>query len=395
MLLMKIFYAILIIVCIIFYVMYLWDFALVLLITVIAIPIILFVAMLIAKHSISVDFSVKEDTVMKNESFPVLIKILNRSIIPVGRAEAHIEYGNVFSGELDDFILYLPIQARNEQSVVFQLRSGFCGIADVKCSGIYIYDPLKIFRFRVSGSNSIKIAVMPECHEISGQVMYTDKVKDESDIFSEHKPGDDPSEIFDLRGYNPGDKLNKIHWKLSSKKDEFIVKDYSLPIDVPCTVFLDLKCQEGSGFTLPVFDTLVESLVSISQFMIENERIHTIVYYNFKSGSFEEKRICDADSLTAAIREMILSLDCTKMCQSAEHYFVEHTGFSLSSLVFITSRPDPAVMGYIDDNIDADIKNAVVVLSAEKEDIPAAYSGINIIPVVMGKIASSIKDIEV
>jgi hypothetical protein len=52
-------------------------------------------------------------------------------------------------------------------------------------------------------------------------------------------------------------------------------------------------------------------------------------------------------------------------------------------------------MGYIDDNIDADIKNAVVVLSSEKESIPAEYSGINIIPVVMGKIASSIKDIEV
>ncbi len=395
MLLMRIFYGILIIVCIVFYIMYLWDFALVLLMVFVAVPVILFIATLIAKFSIDVEFTAKSDSVMKNDSFPVMIKITNKSFIPVGRGEAHIEYSNLFSGEKDNFIMYLPIQPRNEQSVVFQLKSSFCGIAEIQCAKIYIYDPLKLFRFSIVKNSRIKIAVMPECHEISGIVTITDKVMEESDIFSEHKAGDDPSEIFDLRGFNYGDKLNRIHWKLSTKKDEFIVKDYSLPIDVPCEIFLDLKRFENSKLTLPVFDTMIESFISISQFMIENERIHKLVYYNLRRGVFEQVRIIDEESLTVAIRQLIFSLDSKNECQSAEHFFVENSNISLSSLVFVTSDLNQSALVYVDDEVDAEIKNVVSVIEAESSEIPDKFASINVIPVLMGKITSSIKDIEV
>lgn len=395
MLLMRIFYAILMIVCILFYIMYLWDFAFILLIVLVAVPVVFFFLTLIAKRCIDVEFTAKSDTVMKNESFPVMIKIINKSFLPIGRGEAHIEYCNVFSGESDNFSMYLPIQPRNEQSVVFQLRSGFCGVAEIICDKIYIYDPMKLFRFAIVKNSRVKIAVMPECREITGTVVITDKVMEESDIFSEHKAGDDPSEIFDLRGFNYGDKLNRIHWKLSTKKDEFIVKDYSLPIDVPCQIFLDLKRFKDNQFTLPVFDTMIEACVSISQFMIENERLHNIVYFNHKRGIFEERRINDDESLAVVIRELIFSLDSKNECQSADHYFVENSGISLSSLVFITSDLNQSALVYVDDEIDADIKNVVVVVDSENSKIPDKFANINIIPVVMGKITSSIKDIEV
>lgn len=397
MLLIRIFFVILIIACIIFYIMYLWDFALVLLITVIAVPVILFIVGLIIKCSIKIELGVKNDTVMKNESFPVIMNIANRSIFPVGKAEAHIEYSNVFNNQKNNFVLYMPVQAHNEQNVVFHINSRFCGILNIRCVKLCIYDPLRLFRFTIKKANSITAAVMPEGHEINGSVVYSDRANDESCVFSEHKPGDDPSEVFDLRGYNPGDKLNRIHWKLSSKKDEFIVKDYSLPIDIPCTLFIDLRCTDTSAFMLPVFDTMIEALVSISQFMLENERLHTIVYYNFRTGSFIEKQVTDADSLSAAIHDLILSLDKSDLCVPAENYIIEHDTFSLSSFVFITSDADNKAIGYIDENVDADIKNAIVVVKSAEEAsaVNDMYADVNVIPVIMGKITSSIKDIEV
>ncbi len=397
MLLVKIFFAVIIIICAVFYIMYLWDFALVLLIAMLMIPVVMFLTTYITKKNISAEFALKNDTVAKNESFPVQIRIVNRSFFPIGKAEAHIEYCNIFNSEVSSFVLLMPIQARNEQSVSFQLSSKYCGIVTVRCKGISIYDPLRLFRFNVGKNIHTEIAVMPEGHEISGQVCFTDRVNEESSVFSEHKPGDDPSEVFDLRGYNPGDKLNRIHWKLSSKKDEFIVKDYSLPVDIPCTLFLNLKCSVRPELTLPVFDTLVETFVSVSRFMIDNERIHTIIYYDGKSESFIEKSISDHDSLAETVRELILSLNVNLLCEPPENYFIENNNLSLSSFIFVTSSPDNSVMEFIDENIDADIKNAIVVVTSphEAEELPSCYLGVSVIPVVIGRITSSIKDIEV
>ncbi|MDE6774838.1 MAG: DUF58 domain-containing protein [Ruminococcus sp.] len=396
MLFIKIFFAVLIIVCIVFYIMYLWDFALVLLIVMAVLPVIMFISTYAAKKMIDIDFAVKDNTAAKKENFPIQLKVLNRSIIPIGKAEVHIEYCNIFSGETGSFTLLIPVQARNVQSVSFQLSSRFCGIVKVRCAYIDIFDPLRIFRFRAGSSIQTEISIMPEGLEISGRVSSTDRLNDESSVFSEYAAGDDPSEIFDLRNYNQGDRLNRIHWKLSLKKDEFIVKDYSLPVDIPCTIFLNLRCSEKSVYTLPVFDTLIETFVSMSQFLIENERVHTVVYYNFKAGNFVEVNIDSSDSLAYMIRELLISLSDTLECGLPEEYFIERENFSLSSFIFISPEVQPAVMEFIEGNIDADIKNALIVVKSQEDAAKIqGYSTVNTIPVIIGRIRSSIRDIEV
>ena len=397
MLLTKILFTVLIFICIAFYILYLWDFALVLLIIMVTLPIIMFITTLYTKRKLNVEFAVKDKIAAKNESFPVQLVVTNNSIFPVGKAEAHIEYYNIFNNQITDFELYLPIQSRNSQRITFQISSKFCGIINIQTDKIVIFDPLRIFKFNIARNISTKIAVLPEGHEIEGTVCYTDRINEESDHFSENRPGDDPSEVFDLREYIPGDKLNRIHWKLSSKKDEFIVKEYSLPIDVPCAVFLDLKCYEDNDYTLPVFDTLVETLLSVSKFLVENERPHKIIFYNAKQKCFDEKEINDPEILGDVIKELIFSINDNLYCEPPENYFSEKPISSLSSFTFITSAIESAAFQYLDDEADADIKNAVIVVKNPEDSakIQTDSSSLRIIPVVIGRISASIKDIEI
>jgi len=393
---MKLLFIVLIIICAVFYVMYIWNFALVLLIIISALPVVMFVTTLITKHLMEVSFSVKNETAPKNENFPVQIRIKNRSIFPIGKAEAHIEYYNVFNNQINTFELYMPIQAMNSQSVTFQLSSKFCGIVKIKCACIYISDPLRIFKFKTGKNMQSEIAVLPEGHEISGSVCCSDRINEESLVFSETKAGDDPSEVFDLRDYHAGDKLNRIHWKLSSKKDEFIVKDYSLPVDIPATLFLNLRCYEDSKYTLPVFDTLIETLVSVSQFMLENERIHSIAYFNEKENRFVERIVYDSESLSQIISELIFSINDNMYCEQPEIYFFDNENLSLSSFTFITSVPDTNILAYIDEKVDADIKNAVIVVKNQEQSqsISEGFAELNTIPITIGRITSSVKDIQ-
>ena len=397
MILTKILFIILIIVCLCFYILYVWDFALILLIVMAVLPIIMFITTYITKRLITVEFAVKDKSVPKNKDFPVQLVVTNRSIFPIGKAEAHIEYYNIFSNQISSFDLYLPIQSRNSQRITFQLSSKFCGILKIRSSYLNIYDPLRIFRFKTARNIYTEVTVTPEAHEIGGIVHYTDRVNDESDIFSEHKPGDDPSEVFDLREYNQGDKLNRIHWKLSSKKDDFIVKDYSLPIDVPCSIFLDLKCYNDGEMTLPVFDTLVESVISLSQFLLENERGHSVIFFNATQSRFMEYNICSPSDLAYLINELIASVRDDMFCQPPDVYFAENPLLSYASFTFISSSYDTKVLDHIEDNIDADFKNAVIIINSVDDisKFSSGYSNLSTIPVVVGRISASIKDIDI
>lgn len=396
MLLSKILFIILILICAAFYILYIWDFALVLLAIMTALPFVMLLSLFIAKRMINVEFILQDRVTAKNVSFPIQLSLTNKSIFPIGKAEAYIEYYNVFNNAINSFELHMPVQPRNTQRLTFQLSSEFCGIIKVKCVKIYIYDPLRIFRLKIAKNKITEIAVMPESHDITGIVSFTDRINEDSSLYSQNKPGDDPSEIFDLRDYNPGDKLNRIHWKLSSKKDEFIVKEYSLPIDVPSVIFLDLKCYEDSDYTLSMFDTMVETLLSVSSFLVENERIHTIVYYSAKSRSFENRLISGQDSLSAAMRELLLSIKDNLYCESPDSYFASEPRLSLSSFTYITSSVSDQTHSYIDEELDADIKNILVILKSADlvEDSRESLSSVNTIPVVIGKISASIKDIE-
>lgn len=394
----KLLFLALIIICIAFYILYLWDFALVLLIVIAALPLIMFITTLLAKRSIKVEFALQDKTVAKDDPFPVQICITNKSFFPIGKAEAKIEYYNVFNKHINEFELYLPIQSRNTQRVTFKLKSKFCGIIKIRIAGIRIYDPLRIFKFKVGKNVATEIAVLPNAHEISGTVSYSDRINEESNVYSENFPGDDPSEVFDLRDYAVGDKLNRIHWKLSSKKDEFIVKEYSLPIDIPCTLFLDLKCYEDSDYTLPLFDTLVEAMVSLSQFLLENERVHSVIYYNAKTKSFVQHSVSSEAELGFVMQEIILSICDNYSCEPPELYFAENSDISVSSFSFISAVSiDSTLLGYIDDEIDADIKNAVIIVKQNEKnsDFKNVYSTVNVTPVAAGRISSSIKDIEI
>ena len=397
MLLTKILFIVLILVCAAFYILYIWDFALVLLIVMIALPILMFVTTWITKRMISVEFAVKDKNASKNKDFSVQLVVNNRSIFPIGKAEAHIIYYNVFSNQTSSFDLYLPIQPRNSQRVTFQLRSKFCGIIKIKTSYLNIYDPLRIFKFKTGRNINTEVVIMPEGHEVSGIVHYSDRVNEESDMFSEYRSGDDPSEVFDLREYNPGDKLNRIHWKLSSKKDEFIVKEYSLPIDVPCSLFLDLKCYKDNDLTLPVFDTLIETFLSISQFLLDNERCHSVTFYSSVHNRFVEHDIKEGADLSAVIRSIITSINDNMFSHSPEQYFMENTSLSFASFTYISSFADQSILGEIDENVDADFKNAVIVVDSTEEtyELSTGFASLNVIPVFVGKISASIKDIDI
>ena len=112
-----------------------------------------------------------------------------------------------------------------------------------------------------------KITVLPEIYNLNSLYKLNIINTNESSIFSKYKRGDDPSEIFDLKNYLPGDKPNRIHWNLSLKQDNLIVRHYSQPVNSSILVALDFN-GIASEKNIRSLDTVSEVFASISFLLI-------------------------------------------------------------------------------------------------------------------------------
>ena len=52
----------------------------------------------------------------------------------------------------------------------------------------------------------------------------------ESIEYSAYRSGSDMSEVFGIREYREGDSIRNIHWKLTGKCDDIMIKLPSLPV---------------------------------------------------------------------------------------------------------------------------------------------------------------------
>lgn len=394
MIIMKILFLILIIASIFFRILYVWDFSIVLLVISCVIPVFLFVWITYLKHTLKINFSVSEKTAEKGQSFTVTLNVENKSIFPVPKAEALIEYQNTINGDINTVELYFPIQSRNSQKIDFQLTSKFCGKIKIRTDFVMIYDPIRLFKAKTARNIQTEITIMPSYQEINGYILDSCYIDDESNKFSQTKSGDDPSEVFDFHEYRTGDKPSRIHWKLSSKKDEFIVRDLSMPINEKTVLFPDIRCYENSEYTLPVFDTIMESIMSLSVFLLENEHPHYIIRYDSKSKKFVDVYIDDVKTLFGFMFNAVNNADIKYAKNPLTEFFENCSEISCSSFTCISHEANAETTMYINQNVSSEIKNLVYVSgNGDEKDIPG-FEEINILTVTAGKISSSMNGIE-
>ena len=110
----------------------------------------------------------------------------------------------------------------------------------VELEWVKLYDYINIFTSKIKTDSKIILSVFPETLQTEVSVTDTNEEIYESEIFSKVRPGDDASEIFDIRELKPGDKIQRIHWKLSMKYEKMLVKEYSLPIADNNTILFEV-----------------------------------------------------------------------------------------------------------------------------------------------------------
>lgn len=201
-------------------------------------PIVLLVYTLIARASLSVSMLCDSVTTEKNTPYTYEFSIDNRSILalPFVEAQVSIPQSNaVRCSERTVRISMAPLTGYHMKNTVsFRFR----GTYDIGVKCFYVYDFFRIFRARLDVENLTTVYVLPRRLNLDETAAHS--ISDDTARTVRSPLVVDKLEVSDIRDYRNGDSLKSIHWKLSSKSETFIVKDYNTGTSNQTVVFCDL-----------------------------------------------------------------------------------------------------------------------------------------------------------
>ncbi len=300
----RLIYALFVVITGLFVVMYVDALSLLLFIVTLALPILLFLILLITRILTRIKIEPPNALSTKGQAVSMKIHLKNLSFIALPSLRATITYYGAFSSEPEKTEITFPLHAFTNQTSSFDVTSEHVGVVKVDLHNIYMYDYFRLFRFKFKVKQSYEITFLPELSPLTLGLRPNTLLGVDSDVFSKNKKGDDPSEVFAIRDYIGGDKLNRIHWKLSSKQDNLMVKDYSLPINNSISIIPELAFA-NSGNMLKDIDAVIETAFNISNFLCEAEIIHHICWYDPRTSRFFDEEIKNTDNMFAALGLML------------------------------------------------------------------------------------------
>lgn len=127
-----------------------------------------------------------------------------------------------------------------QYSIVLADMTQHYGVVGISIDKIKIYDYLKLFAFKIPFKYENEIYILPQ-NNSSVMDMSSLKTDDDEGIGDMIAASFDNARenVIELREYRQGDHIKNIHWKLSARMDELMVKEYDTLISTKLLLFID------------------------------------------------------------------------------------------------------------------------------------------------------------
>lgn len=208
---------------------------------VLTLPLILLGYTLVARAALQVSMLSESTTTEKNTPYTYEFRIDNRSVLafPFIEAEVSVPQSNSVRTSVRTVRMAMaPLSSYHMKNTV---RFRFRGTYDIGVRCFYVYDFFRLFRVQVPVENMTTVYVLPRRLPLDDTLAQS--VSDSTARTVRSPLVVDKLEVSDIREYRAGDSLKSIHWKLSSKSETFIVKDYNTGTSNQTVIFCDLAAH--------------------------------------------------------------------------------------------------------------------------------------------------------
>ena len=207
----------------------------------------------------------------------LVIHITNRSLLPVPKLRLCFRRGGGLAGKRKKIWVKSAVAAREEAWVFKNIEGRHCGSLQYTLKKIRIYDMTGWFYLTKWDRQQVELTVMPKICEMNVRV--TERARNfwgDAEVYDDKNAGPDVSELFSVRPFCNGDRIQNIHWKMSAKTQELMVRENSLPLGCPVVLLVDLEGRSirGGG------DAAFTLAASISFALLEQKCSHYVAWYD-------------------------------------------------------------------------------------------------------------------
>lgn len=276
--------------------------------------------------------------VNKGEAIPISVQINNPTFFPIANLKVYITYKNAYSKDAYTKEFYISVDGRTKAVVSFTLYSEYAGNMIISLKGIRIYDYLRLFSLKKKLKGEIKAAVLPLYYELSESNLdnrHTGMV--ESDNYSPYKSGDDPSEVFTIREYREGDRLQRIHWKLSRKQGQLMIKEFSDPMNCSILLMANLCVPKGEN-VLYYLDAILECVLSLSYTFLLKGQLHYFAWFDEQHGSCYRIRVGQEKDLFEAVDGLLQATPYVEPTDVLSAYLAEYPKEQYTDVYYVTGE---------------------------------------------------------
>lgn len=162
---------------------------------------------------------------------------------------------------------------RHRETINLRKR-GYFEVGEIE---VTIQDIFKLFKFKKRISSKASLLVYPKTIKLNS--FRTSSSQHQGELVSRSGKFEDRTRVNTLREYVEGDSIKSIHWKLSAKKDQPMIKIFDNRVDSTIGIFLDNTINSyGEDISSRLEDKAVDVALSIIDYCLNNNLKSTMIH---------------------------------------------------------------------------------------------------------------------
>lgn len=229
----------------------------------------------------------------------ILVKVVltNKGHVPMARLKAKVAVEDSGTGKVKTYWMRFSAVPGQGGSFARTISFGGTGNYCLRLKKLRVYDFTGLLFGTVRVKSEAKVQVLPALYDMPVRLSHGVKnFYGEAEVYDEHLPGHDNNELFDVREYQKGDRLQNIHWKLTAKQDDLMVKEHALPKACPVVLLLDYHEKKRRRDPRKMISYL-EAAASLSFSIMDAGCPHYVVWYDEREQDIVRIRVDEEESL--------------------------------------------------------------------------------------------------
>ncbi|MDR0396300.1 MAG: DUF58 domain-containing protein [Oscillospiraceae bacterium] len=271
--------------------------------------------------TLGADVSVSGEDIPRGESRTLRVTLKHSCPLPIAPVWAEIRAPSLDGNDRE--AVRIPARAFNPRSSAVRIHCPHVGRFTVGLTKLAVEDVFGLFSFHRSRPEwCVDTLVLPRVEPLDCPPFSPGE--SETELVS--RATEDATSPSGVRDYQPGDEMKKIHWKLSLRKREILVKTFDQPLRPDAVVLLDCALPARSGLSHDARDRLCDIAASMCAALLSAD---AIVRMPLTGTPPEDVTLRKGDLLAPALRsiarmrfsgqtpfERVLALESARMRQS-------------------------------------------------------------------------------